>query len=307
MQMPVSKINNPMKPKQEREGFGSAAWMNDATYLDYYQRLKSLALTMFEWEGLPESMDARFLELALYEKGKAVFCEDPVLGWLSVKCTPSDNLNIYGYATKYEAYAFGYNELFAADDVVFVMNNLLKIPTDYTIRLFAYRLYNIQRTIDINVNGQKTPIIVRTPEKTRLTMQNLYMQYDGNIPFIFGDKDLDINALEVLTTNAPYVGDVLTQLKKDVWSEALTFLGVNNVAAEKGERLIRDEVNANNQMVQLSAQVMLQTRQQAAEELAKRLGSSVSVRLRSFTELPLAPNFEDTPSVPETSGGVENG
>jgi hypothetical protein len=138
-------------------------------------------------------------------------------------------------------------------------------------------------------------------------MQNLYMQYDGNIPFIFGDKDLDINALEVLTTNAPYVGDVLTQLKKDVWSEALTFLGVNNVAAEKGERLIRDEVNANNQMVQLSAQVMLQTRQQAADELAKRLGSDVSVRLRSFTELPLAPNFEDTPSVPETSGGAENG
>lgn len=307
MQPPVSKLNNPLRPMQERALTGSAAWWNDNTYLDYYNRLKGLALSMFEWSGLPESMDARFLELALYQKGKAVFCQDENLGWLSIKCNPSDNLNIYGYATKYRCYSFNYNREYDADSVVFVMNNYQKIPTDFTIRLFAYRLYNAQRTIDVNVNAQKTPILIRADEKKRLTMQNLYMQYDGNTPFIFGDKDLDLNALEVLTTNAPYVGDMLTQLKKDIWSEALTFLGVNNVAAEKGERLLKDEVNANNQMVQLSAQTMLQTRQEAAEQLSKRIGQEVSVTLRSYTELPLAPNFEETPTTPETSGGAENG
>lgn len=306
MQPPVSKVYNPMKPMQERALTGSAGWWNDNTYLDYYARLKGLALSMFEWSGLPASMDARFLELALYKKGKAVFCKDDNLGWLSIKCNPSDNLNIYGYATKYQCYSFNYNQEYDADEVVFVMNNYQKIPTDFTIRLFAYRLYNAQRTIDVNVNAQKTPILIRADEKKRLTMQNLYMQYDGNTPFIFGDKDLDLNSLEVLTTNAPYVGDVLTQLKKDIWSEALTFLGVNNVAAEKGERLLRDEVNANNQMVQLSAQTMLQTRQEAAEQLSSRIGQEVTVTLRSYTELPLAPNFEETPTTPET-GGAENG
>lgn len=307
MQPPVSKMHNPLHPKQDDTTFGQTAWWNDNTYLDYYNRLRSLALCMFIWNGLPESMDSRFLELALYQKGKAIFCEDPFLGWLSLKCNPASNVNIYGYATEYSAYGFNYQKDYDAEDVVFVMNNLCQVPTDYSIRLFAYRLYNAQRTIDVNVNAQKTPVLIRTPEKQRLTMQNLYMQYEGNAPFIFGTKDLDTDALDVLTTNAPYVADALTQLKKDIWSEALTFLGVNNVAAEKGERLLRDEVNANNQMVQLSAQVMLQTRQEAAAQLSERLGKEVNVQLRSFTELPLAPNFEDTPSVPETSGGAENG
>lgn len=302
MQRPISRAANPLKPVSD---FGNAAWWNDATYLDYYSRLKGLALSMFEWTGLPDTMDARFLELALYQKGKAVFVPDKNLGWLSLKCNPSENVNIYGYATKYEAYSFGYNELFAADDCIFVMNNYQKIPTENTIRLFAYRLYNAQRIIDVNVNAQKTPILVKSSEKQRLTMQQLYMQYDGNYPFIFGDKDLSDDGFEVFTTGAPYVADKLTQLKKDVWSEALTFLGVNNVAAEKGERLLKDEVNANNQMVQLSAQTMLQTRQDAAQQLSDRIGKPVSVKLRSFTELPLAPNFEDVPT--ETEGGADNG
>lgn len=302
MQKPVTKSNNPLHPRPTEQD--NAAWMNNATYLDYYFRLKSLALSMFVWEGLPDSMDARFLETKLYETGRALFCPDANLGWLSVGCNPADNFNIYGYSTRYTATAFNYNETYNADDVVFVMNNYDKIPTKNSIELFAYRLYNAQRIIDVNVNAQKTPVLVKTSDKQRLTMQNLYMQYDGNCPFIFGDKDLDTNALDVLQTNAPFVSDLLTQLKKDIWSEALTFLGVNNVAAEKGERLIRDEVNANNQMVQLSAQVMLLTRQDAAKQLSEKLGREVSVNLRSFTELPLAPNFDETPSVPEVG---ENG
>ena len=111
------------------------------------------------------------------------------------------------------------------------------------------------------------------------------MNYDGNAPVIYGDKNLDVTDFEVLQTNSPYVADKLQEYKRNVWSEALSFLGVNNVADEKAERLITDEVNANNEMIDLSAQTMLLTRQQAAKKLNENYGFNVEVKQRTFEEI----------------------
>lgn len=111
------------------------------------------------------------------------------------------------------------------------------------------------------------------------------MNYDGNAPVIYGDKNLDVIDFEVLQTNSPYVADKLQEYKRNVWSEALSFLGVNNVADEKAERLVTDEVNANNEMIDLSAQTMLLTRQQAAKELNENYGFNVEVKKRTFEEI----------------------
>jgi len=277
---------NPITLEPVPTQFEEAAALNMAVFSDYYKRLRLLALSLFEWENLPESMNERFLEQCLYWYGKAAIVSDENLGIINTKCTPSESLNIYGEATEYHCYSTGYDADFPLDDMVYVRNNLEALPTDATIQLFAQRLYEAERTIDVNIKAQKTPVIILCDEKQRLTMKNIYMKYDGNEPVIYGKKGLDIDDIKVLRTDAPFVADKLEEYKRNVWSEALSFLGINNVMTEKKERLLTGEVDANNQMIDLSAQTMLLTRELAAEKFNRLWpGRDISVRQRSYQEI----------------------
>lgn len=114
------------------------------------------------------------------------------------------------------------------------MNNLLELPTSSTINLFAYRLYETERTIDTNLIAQKTPVLIEGDTKTILTLKNTYMSFAGNTPFIFGNKDYNINQkLNALKTDAPYLIDKLELHKHEIWNEALTFLGIDNANTDK--------------------------------------------------------------------------
>ena len=264
--------------------FGNAATINNLTYQDYYKRLRLLALSMFEWENLPDTMDARYLEKSLYYFGLACFCYDWRMGWLSLRCIPSAELNIYEEAVSYTAYSINYTKEYPRDEIIIVRNNLERIPTDLTIRLFAQRLYEAERAIETNVKAQKTPVLIRCDEKQRLTLKNVYQKYDGNEPVIFGDKNLDLSGIEVLKTDAPFVAKELEQYKQAVFSEVLAFLGINSTPYEKSERLVKDEVNSNNQFVMMSAGTMLATRKNACEEFNKKYGYNINVRIRTYEE-----------------------
>lgn len=272
-----------MKPLYSQ--FDDTANLNNLTFLDYYKRLRLLALSMFEWENLPDSMNARFLEKCLYIYGQAAFVYDEKLGFINLKCVPSDYLNIYEESFKYNCYSINYNKQYELNDMVLVRNNLESIPTDMTIQLFARRLCECERTTDVNIRAQQTPVLVLTDEKTRLTLMNVYKKYDGHEPVIFGNKNFDPECVKAIKTDAPYIADKLQAYKRNVWAECMAFLGINNVADEKAERLVTDEVNANNQMIALSAEIMLLTRQKACEEFNKKFNQNISVRLRAPNEI----------------------
>lgn len=260
--------------------------LNNATYNDYYNRLKLLALSRYEWIGLPDTCNARYLEKILYSAGKAAFVKDERFGFLNLMCAENGQYNFYDLPTAYQVYSNTYNCTFSADECVIIRNNYLEINTGTTIGLYARRLFEAARTLDVNIKAQKTPILIQTTDKNRLTMANLYDQYDGNKPFIFGDKNsISVSdTLKVLKTDAPYLGDKLANYMLNTWNECLTFLGINNANTNKRERQIVDEVNANNEMVDLSANVGLLTRNEACAEINKKYGLNISVKMRSLSE-----------------------
>lgn len=256
--------------------------MNVLTANDYYDRLKSIALSLFEWKGLPDSCRARFLELTLFTYGRALFINDDTLGFLNMRCSPSGTLNNYDEPISYTAYSTVYQKVFSSDNCVLIRNNYLERPTDQSIMLFASRLTEAERTIDVNINAQKTPVLIRCDDKDRLTMKNLYKQYEGNEPFILGGKSLNLDGIKVFKTDAPFVADKLQNYKHEIWNEALTFLGINNTNSDKRERLITDEVNANNELISINAQAMLLTRLEACKQINNLYGLNVSVKMRDF-------------------------
>ena len=232
--------------------FCESAYMNNRTYLQYYNRLTELAISMFEWQNLPETVDQRFLEMCLFSDGMCVFFQDEVLGYLGLQCMIGGKLNVYRIPMERRAYATnGYQRDLDGTNSVIIFNNYLHTNSMLDVEMFSKRLYNLDRAIDVNANAQKTPVLIQCDETQRLTMKNLYKQYEGNEPFIFGSKGLDANGLKVLQTGAPYVADKLYELKTQIWNEALTYLGISNINVVKKERMIIDEV-ARNQGVDRS-------------------------------------------------------
>ena len=276
--------------------FIDSAILNDATYNDYLLRFKRVALSVFEWVNLPSSMNAQFLEECLYYDGICALFKDEKFGFINTKCCSNGKLNIYDLPTSLQCYSFQYQTkrklytgLLTANqnkDCILVQNNFDRLPTFTSMELFAYRLYESQRTADTNIIAQKTPVMIVVDEKQRLLMQNLYNQFNGNQPFIFGDqKQLDNDKLRAIKTDAPFVADKIMEYKKEIWNEALTFLGINNIIVDKKERLITDEANSNNELINLNLQSFLAPRQKACEQFNELFGlkgdKAISVRVRS--------------------------
>lgn len=265
----------------KRNFFEESLSNNMRTYWQYYDRLTELAISMFKWKNLPDTVDERFLELTLFNDGQAVFFKDEALGYLSLQCAANGNFNVYRIPTKRRAYAVnGYQNKLTDKNSVIIYNNYLHKNSRNEIEMYARRLYNLDRIIDTNANAQKTPVLVQGTEQQRLTLLNLYMQYDGNTPVIFGDKNIDMNALKSISTQAPYVADKIYQLKTQIWNEALTYLGISNLNIQKKERLVSDEVVRNMGGTIASRYSRLEARRQACKQINDMFNLNIEVAYR---------------------------
>ena len=330
-----------MKRNNQNYKFTDSMVLNDGTYYDYLNRFKRIALSIFEWVNLPKSMNARYIEMCLYYTGQCAFLYDKELGFINTKACANGYVNIYGLPTKINCFSYNYQttrtlytglnpkltekqfEYQKNNECILVMNNYDRLPTCSSMELFAWRLYNAERTCDVNLNAQRTPLIIAVDEKQRLMMENLYNQYNGNQPFIFGDKSqLSDIPIKAINTEAPYIVDKICEYKKEVFNEALTYLGINNISINKKERLTENESSENNELVNLNLMAMLEPRKQACREFNEKFGltgtdKEISVRVRSDLwnvikrEESLISDYQDNGRIDEKENiekieGVEN-
>ena len=261
--------------------FWESARNNNITFAQYYRRFVELAISMFKWDNLPETVDERFLELTLFTYGSALWFRDEEIGDLALKYTSNNSFNIYRIPTGRRAIADnGYNAQRSIDDSVIIWNNMLHTPTMPDVEAFAYRLYRIDRVIDVNVQAQKTPVLIRGSQQEQLSLKNLYMKYDGDMPVVMADSAMSPTPLTVLKTDAPFVSDRLYDLKAQIFNECLTYLGIGNVSFQKKERMITDEVTAGQGAVMANRYSRLVARQAAAEQINKMFGLNIRVSYR---------------------------
>lgn len=280
------------KKKAPKSDFKDAVLLNDASYFDYLDRMRKIALSMFEWENLPDSMNARYLELTLFYKGQAGLLYDSNYGYINTQATDSGYINIYGLPSRIQCYSYRYNEMRDLyvkgsgepkdKEAILVLNNYDRTPTATTLQLFAYRLAEAQRTADVNIKAQRTPILITTDQRQEFSMRKLYEQYDGNTPVIYADKNSGLNpdAVRAIKTDAPFICNDILQYKVAIWNEFLSFLGISNLD-EKRERLISSEIDSNNELVNMNLQSYLIPRKKACEEFNQKFGTNISVKVRS--------------------------
>lgn len=288
----MNKRVRKVPPKSE---FRDAILLNNDTYKDYLERIKKIALSMFEWENLPDTMNARYLEMCLYYKGQAALLYDNNYGFINTQAADSGYINIYGLPTLLNCFSYSYNSmrnLYVPDsgegkdgECILVMNTFERVPTCATVELFAYRLSQAQRSADTNVSVTRSSQLLLTDQKQYFTLKKMYEEYDGNTPAIFADKNLITpDSIKAIKTDTPIMLKELMDYKREIWNECLTALGVSNLN-EKRERMVSAETDSNNEVVNLNLQSFLIPRQKAAEEFNKKFGltgdKAIKVRVRS--------------------------
>lgn len=285
-----------MGRKRHDTVFEESLMMNKQTYIQYVNRLTELSISMFEWKNVPDTIDVRYLELHLFKNGQVVYFKDDVIGDLCLDCIYNGSFDVYGYPVLRRAYSEynNYQRLLKPSNSVIIWNNYLRTNSILDVEMFARRLYVLDRIIDVNANAQKTPVLVQGTEKQRMTLINLYKEFDGNAPFIFGDKNIDMNSLKVLTTGAPFVADKLYQLKTQIWNEALTYLGISNINIQKKERMITDEVTRNQGGTVASRYSRLESRREAVKKINKMFGTNIEVNYREDYQQVLEGEGQDT-------------
>lgn len=261
--------------------------LNDLTFKVIFNKFKLITLNAFEWEGLPSGILERHIERELFDRGSVVFFRDPRMSYMCLPATESGNVNVYGDPTAYHVSGFNYRRTLNARDCVVIENNKLRIPTYDFIIMYANKIAEAERTMDVNVKANKTPVVVLCDDKDVLSFKRMFQMVDGNAPAVFADRSMNIDNMTALDLKARFLGNELMDYKHSVENELLTFLGINNTPVDKKERLITDEANSNNQLIESFFDLQLEARERACEAINEMYNLNVTVKKREAVENPV--------------------
>lgn len=245
-----------------------------------------LAETLYEWDGLPASMDSRYLEKCLVTYGRAAFYNVPNIGWCNLQANPTGRYNLYGNPTAFNLKGFNGTQFanVPASDCIYIRNNAECIPTLPTIIQYAKRLAEVQRIMDVNLNQLRTPYTFKVNQEQAATIRAFWNDLEKNEPLMIFNDEIQAD-MGVIKMPHEYFLDKLASYKRQLQSDLLTFLGIDNINFEKAAQMVDREVSANRELIERFLECGLTYRQQAAEELNAATNFKVSVRPRQFQKV----------------------
>lgn len=233
----------------------------------WFDNFMQLGLNRFKWVGLPSTCDERFLEKTLLEHGRAIFFKDDIADvFLNLPVNYNNKLDVYDNPVGRQGFSNGYQSRFLnPKNSVLIFDNYSRQPLMPKLMYYAELLADIDMTIQQNLYNMRTPNIWATPDKQRLTFENLELAYESFIPVIKVVDQFNLDNLKVYPNQTPDNLQSLYDLKKKVYSEVLEILGITTVTFEKSERLLRNEVEFSLGATNMYQNVGLNARKQACE------------------------------------------
>ena len=235
-------------------------------------------------------MESRWIERYLFADGKCIFFKDPELGFMVAGYGQNGSVNCYDDPTLVQPiapnYVYNGEQLINGENCYVIRNNDLMLPEFAVVRYYAYKLCNLDRAIDVNVEACKTPTLVTCTEKQKLSLKNAIKQRKDNEPVIYADNSFDKSTVSTLDLNPPVIFKDLQLQKHMILNEFFTDIGVNNANMDKKERMVANEVDANDEQVKASGYVMLKSREEAVKQINKIFDLNIKVERRKLEDIP---------------------
>lgn len=260
-------------------------------FLMYQNMLWGLAESRFVWDGLPDTVNERYLERTLHRHGLAVFFEDPRLhAFFALHAAGTGDVDVYGDPKMFRVTGNRYiNREISSKECVPIWVNRNRVNDQWIVNYYAAQLAEAAVTVQVNALTSRYPTILALSQEQKLTGENFYRQIAEGQPVVFTVKDAiggDVSsAVQALDNRLPpnAVSDAI-RVKKDIWDEAMLMLGIQCAPPDKKERLVDDEVEALQGQMAAFRGVAIGARQEAADRINERYGLNVSVHWRHSRE-----------------------
>jgi hypothetical protein len=292
-------------------GYNNDPQMTDQAFTEqmYMTTLSELCVNRFKWEGLPDEIDRRFIELSLHRNGLVVFFHDSDKKdggkyfdrYFCLKASTEGPVNMYDNPTEFRAYG---NQMIErklnARECVPIWANSLRIPQRQAIAIYSRKLAKIDRTIDITIENLRYTRLVTGNSNQRNSLVNIMRNIDEGKPIVYTTPNFDPASVQVLDLGVhPDLLPKLMDARNSLWNQAMGFLGINNANQDKRERLVASEVQANDEQVLAVRATALNARQYAAEQINLM-----------FPELNVTVTYDQTgamPTQPDGAGQFDEG
>lgn len=247
-----------------------------------YSTYSLIAKNRFRWKNLPEEIEGHHIEEFLYNGGQVAFFKKDKMGYMCLPCSSNGNLNVYGDPLGFNVVGIGFNDTMSSKDIVRIKGNDDCFPTRLSVGYYTEWIDDIERTMKRNLRQLRQPYIVGTDKDNELSMKNVVKQIEEGKEAIYVQSDKGYKGevgVYVAQLGVQNQLETLQKNKNDIMYELLTFLGINNANTDKKERMITDEVNANNINILMNLDFEYKCRKQACEEINKKFGLDIDVEL----------------------------
>lgn len=287
----------------------------------YIRLLTDLAASRFKWSNMPEEIDIRFLELTLFYQALSVFYYDGRYDkYMALRANTNGHLDYQNNPTGFNVIGNNFTSVSVSairDTKYFqktengkaeiaqtisqgipIWANKQRRPDIDIVLIYAKKLANFDRTVEINSSNARMPKVVVTNENMNLTMANISRQVEEGQNNIKVRGNVDLNDIKALDMGV----DPLTILNIDIvrdrqWNKCMTLLGIQSSNQDKKERLVSDEVTANGDQTSMMRYVNLNERRAAVDKINKKHG--LNIKVEYYTDEERAElGFPDT-STPE--------
>jgi len=242
--------------------------------------ISEMCMNRFEWKGLPDSVNPRFLELEIFYRGMCVYYHDKLTGQdVVAQGANVGYMNAFDEPTSFTVIGSNRQPLeLSVKKAVPIYANYLRTPETDVVEMYAMKIAKFDRTIEITGDNMRQPKVIKAKENQRLTMSNLNRMHEEGQGVIFAADTLNLDDIEVLDLGVPsgYLSDLQTARTR-LWNECMGLLGINHANQDKKERLVSSEVGANDEQVDAMKNVALNSRQRAAKQINDMFGLNVSV------------------------------
>lgn len=263
-------------------------FMTKKYYMKYWElRLSNLASNMFRYANLPEEINKAQMEKEIMLGGFGIFFRylDKYF------CLPGalTGVDVYGYPTMARPIArnsiIQFPELAVNSECVIIYANRTRTSALNFITEYADKLSDLDLAIKMNTKAMKHPLMFRTTEQIKESVDTLMHQYEDDYYIVFPDKELlsdhsfevvdfNVNATEILN---------LQKQKETVLNEFFNLFGISG-SVEKRERMISGEMNAMMEQVAINREMWLSTRMEAVDKINRLFSLDIEVELPKYIE-----------------------